>query len=202
MWRSPCPQHLAQGSGVVWHVGEKPVDGATDFLFMVAVAALHRAGLPLERAAQALGLTAHALTVIGVFLSIRSLFGGGRALALIPAVFLAVGPGLRHLAACYGTPLFALTALTAWYSAHRLLAAEPDELPGPSLLFALAALVMGLARPEGVFLAGFMLLAVLYGRCASGASRILPPFLCVFLPLVLPSSLFPCPSSRHPLPHP
>jgi arabinofuranosyltransferase len=195
-------QHLAQGYGVVWNVGEKPVDGATDFLFMVAVAALHRAGLPLERAAQALGLTAHALTVIGVFLSIRSLFGGGRALALIPAVFLAVGPGLRHLAACYGTPLFALTALTAWYAAHRLLAAEPDELPGPSLLFALASLVMGLARPEGVFLAVFMLAAVLYGRRASGASTILTPFLAVFLTLGLAYFLWRWSYFGHPLPNP
>jgi hypothetical protein len=195
-------QHLAQGYGIVWNVGEKPVDGATDFLFMVAVAALHRGGLPLERAAQALGLTAHALTVIGVFLSVRSLFGAGRALALIPAVFLALGPGLRHLAACYGTPLFALAALIAWYHAHRLLAAEPDQLPGRSLLFALAALVLGLARPEGVFLAGFMLLAILFGRRASGASRILTPFLGVFLTLGLAYFLWRWSYFGHPLPNP
>ncbi len=195
-------QHLAQGYGVVWNVGEKPVDGATDFLFMVAVAALHRTGLPLERAAQALGLMAHALTVIGVFLSIRALFGGGRAVALIPAVFLALGPGLRHLAAGYGTPLFALAALAAWYPAHHLLGAEPDELPGPSLLFALASLVMGLARPEGVFLAGFMLVAVLYGRRASGASTILTPFLAVFLTLGLGYFLWRWSYFGHPLPNP
>jgi hypothetical protein len=195
-------QHLAQGYGVVWNVGEKPVDGATDFLFMVAVAALHRAGLPLERAAQALGLIAHALTMIGVYLSSRSLFGAGRALALIPAVFLAVGPGLRHLAACYGTPLFALAVLVAWYFAHRLLAAEPHELPGPSLLFALASLVMGLARPEGVFLAGFMLVAVLYGRRASGAPKVLTPFLAVFLTLGLAYFLWRWSYFGHPLPNP
>jgi len=195
-------QHLAQGYGVVWNVGEKPVDGATDFLFMVAVAALHRVGLPLEGAAQALGLTAHALTVIGVFLSIRSLFGGGRALALLPAVFLAVGPGLRHLAACYGTPLFALAALTAWYHAHRLLAVEVEELSGSSLFFALASLAMGLARPEGVFLAGFMLLAVLYGRRAPGTSRILIPFLGIFLTLGLAYFLWRWSYFGHPLPNP
>jgi arabinofuranosyltransferase len=195
-------QHVAQGYGVVWNVGERPVDGATDFLFMVAVAGLNRAGLPLERAAQALGLTAHALTVIGVFLSVRSLFGAGRALALIPAVFLAVGPGLRHLAACYGTPLFALAALIAWYHAHRLLAAEPGQLPGRSLLFALASLALGLARPEGVFLAGFMLLAILFGRRASGASRILAPFLGVFLTLGLAYFLWRWSYFGHPLPNP
>jgi len=28
-------QHLAAGHGIVWNVGEPPVDGATDFLFML-----------------------------------------------------------------------------------------------------------------------------------------------------------------------
>ncbi len=32
--------HLAEGHGIVWNVGEKPVDGATDFLFMLMVAGL------------------------------------------------------------------------------------------------------------------------------------------------------------------
>src|SRR5258708_30552327 len=122
-------QHLAQGYGVVWNVGEKPGDGATDFLFMFAVAGLHRAGLSLERAAPALGLTAHALTVVGVFLSVRSLFGGGRALALIPPLLPPLGPRLRPLTARHGTPPFPLAALTAWHPPHRLLPAEPDEAP-------------------------------------------------------------------------
>ena len=33
-------QHLAGGHGIVWNIGEKPVDGATDFLFMAAAAGL------------------------------------------------------------------------------------------------------------------------------------------------------------------
>jgi hypothetical protein len=31
-------EHLAQGFGITWNVGEKPVEGATDFLYMVMVA--------------------------------------------------------------------------------------------------------------------------------------------------------------------
>src|SRR5512147_306326 len=53
-------QHLAAGEGVVWNLGERPVDGATDFLFMLLVAALHRVGVPLETAARGVGLVAHA----------------------------------------------------------------------------------------------------------------------------------------------
>ena len=38
--------HLARGAGVVWNLGEPPVDGATDFLFMAAVALLIKSGAP------------------------------------------------------------------------------------------------------------------------------------------------------------
>jgi hypothetical protein len=194
--------NLAQGYGIVWNRGEPPVDGATDFLFMVAVAGLNRAGLTLERSAQALGLLAHGLTVLGLFLALRLLFGAGRAWALLPAVFLAVGPGLRHLAACYGTPLFALLALAASWAAHRLLAEEEDRLVRASLLFALAALFLGLARPEGVFLGGFMLLAVIYARRGAGTRVVLGSFLAIFLTLGLAYFLWRWSYFGYPLPNP
>ena len=37
-------QHLAGGYGILWNIGEKPVDGATDFLFMVVVAGMAKSG--------------------------------------------------------------------------------------------------------------------------------------------------------------
>ena len=60
-------RHLAAGHGIVWNIGEKPVDGATDFLFMVVLAAVHGLGLSLETSARAIGLFAHAATVWLVF---------------------------------------------------------------------------------------------------------------------------------------
>ena len=63
--------HLADGHGIVWNIGEPPVDGATDFLFMALVAAVHKAGVGLVRAAQGVGLLAHAATVLLVFFSAR-----------------------------------------------------------------------------------------------------------------------------------
>jgi len=44
-------RHLGHGQGIVWNVGEKPVDGATDFLYLLAVAGVTRAGLGVESAA-------------------------------------------------------------------------------------------------------------------------------------------------------
>ena len=195
-------RHLAAGHGIVWNIGEKPVDGATDFLFMVVLAAVHGLGLSLETAARAIGLTAHAATVWLVFGSARRVFGASREWALVPAVFIGVGPGLRHLAAGYGTPLFALTATVTWVLACHLARAESGHEARPALGFALAALVMGLARPEGVFLGGFMLLAVLVDRGGRGARAILTRFVVVLLTLGLLYFLWRWQYFGYPLPNP
>jgi hypothetical protein len=195
-------RHLAAGQGIVWNVGEKPVDGATDFLFMLALAAVHSLGVSLEAAARGIGLAAHAATAWLVFRGARGVFGASRAWALVPAVFLGVGPGLRHLAAGYGTPLFALAATVAWLLACRLAAAEDARVARPALGFALAALALGLARPEGVFLGGFMLLAVLLARDGRGAVAIVSRFLAVFLTLGLGYFLWRWHYFGYPLPNP
>ncbi len=195
-------EHLAAGHGVVWNIGEKPVDGATDFLFMVLVAGLRYLGLPLEAAARALGFVAHAATALLVFLGARRIHGARPAWALVPAVFVAVGPGLRHLAACYGTPLFTLAATVAWLFASRLADVDAQRLERPALGFALAALAMGLARPEGVFLAAFMLLAVVAQRRGRGLATILGAFVAVFATLGLAYFLWRWHYFGYPLPNP
>ena len=68
-------RHLAAGHGIVWNVGEAPVDGATDLLFMVLLAGLHAAGASLEAGARSLDLAAHALTVLVVYAGARRIFG-------------------------------------------------------------------------------------------------------------------------------
>jgi arabinofuranosyltransferase len=195
-------QHLAAGWGIVWNVGEAPIDGATDFVFMLLVAGLHALGVGLETSARAIGLLAHAATVLLVYAGARHLFGLARPWALVPAVFLAVGPGLRHLAACYGTPLFALFSTVAGLLAWRLACVEEGRERGPALAFALAALSCGLARPEGVFLGGFMLLSVLVARGGRGARAIVIRFLLVFLTLGLAYFLWRWSYFGHPLPNP
>jgi hypothetical protein len=62
-------ENLASGHGIVWNAGEKPVDGATDFLFMMLVAALTRSGLRLEAAVLLLAVVSHVLAVMLVYLA-------------------------------------------------------------------------------------------------------------------------------------
>jgi hypothetical protein len=195
-------RHLAAGHGIVWNQGEAPVDGATDFLFMLAVALLHRLGLSLESAAQAIGLLAHAASVAIVYLSARGSLNAPPPLAFVPAAFLAVGPGLRHLTASYGTPLFALLAALAWWAATSAALARGERLPPAALRLAFACLLLGLARPEGVFLGAFFLLAVLVYRRGDEGRALVRRFVLVFLTLGLGYFLWRWYYFGYPLPNP
>ncbi|MBM4032386.1 MAG: hypothetical protein FJ291_11435 [Planctomycetes bacterium] len=155
-------EHVAAGHGVAWNVGEAPVDGATDFLFMVLTAGVHRLGLPVEDAVRGLCLAAHLATVVLVYVAIRRLHGSRQWMAALSAAYLAVGPGMAYTSAGFGTPFFALFACLTWVLANRLVLGDASWRA--SLLFAASGLAMGLIRPEGVFLAAFMLAAVVVMR--------------------------------------
>ena len=78
-------QHLADGHGIVWNVGGPPIDGATDFLFMSAIAGVVKAGVPLEIATRAFVFIAHIVTVGIVFLAVRMIMGAPMVMASTPA---------------------------------------------------------------------------------------------------------------------
>ena len=152
-------EHLAQGKGIVWNIGETPVDGATDFLFMVVVALVRRIGFSLETAVRLITILAHFVTVGFIFYGMRHLQRSGIIPALLSAAYFAVGPGLFLSAAYFGTPFFALAVAIAWLLAQRLI------LPGGRtirvyLSFSVACLTVGLIRPEGVLISVFILAAV------------------------------------------
>lgn len=171
-------KNLGEGHGFVWNVGEPPVDGATDFLFTVIVGGLVRCGIAVETAVRGIGIVSHLLTVLLVYVAVRRLHMAHRAVAALSAAYLALGPGPSQLAAYFGTPLFVLSAAACWYQANNLVSTS-REAHAP-WVWAFSCLIMGLIRPEGVFLALFMLMAIVYVLGAFKARRILIAFLCVF----------------------
>lgn len=195
-------EHLAEGKGIVWNVGEKPLDGATDFLFMLGVAALDAAGLGAKEAAQWLGLLAHGLTVALVYLAARRLFDAPALLALAAAGFLAVGPGLYFVEIAFGTTFFALTVAGSWVLALRLARAEPGAVRGAAVFFGLSGVVMGMARPEGVFVSAFFLAAVLILRGGKDTRAVVLGYAIPFLTLGLAYFLWRWSYFGHPLPNP
>lgn len=151
--------HLAHGYGIVWNIGQHPVDGATDFLFMLASSALIRFGVPVGRSVRLIGFASHVLTVLLVYWANRRLWGANVLVSVLSSLYLAVGTGFSYVAAFFGTPFFALFAALTWVLGLMLIRLEqkPAWLPW---CFAFSGLVTGLIRPEGVILSALMLLAI------------------------------------------
>jgi arabinofuranosyltransferase len=165
-------ENLAAGHGIVWNIGEPPIDGATDFLFMVSVAGLIKLGLATGRSVRLLGLAAHLLTLVLVYAINRKLWSAGVLVSLGAALYLAVGTGLFYVAAYFGTPFFAFSVALSW--ALGLLLVKTDS-PGDAQIigFAISALVAALVRPEGAFLAILMLASIVIVRGWSRSRRII-----------------------------
>jgi len=159
-------QHLAGGHGIVWNIGETPVDGATDFLFMVSAAALIKLGFTVGQAVRGIGFLSHLLTVLLIYWTNRRIHNGSIPLSLFSGLYLAVGTGLSYVAAYFGTPFFALAAASTWTLGLVLMKEEKPRW-WLSLAFAFSGLITGLIRPEGVILASLMLLAVIVMRISN-----------------------------------
>jgi arabinofuranosyltransferase len=185
-------QHLGEGHGIVWNIGEHPVDGATDFLFMALSAALIKIGLPVGRAVRGLGFASHLLTVLLVYWTNRRVQNANFPFSLFSGLYLAVGTGFSYVAAYFGTSFFALAAASTWTLGLLLIRnhhpeRSDSEVEGPpfwlSLAFAVSGLITGLIRPEGVILASLMLLAVIMLRGLKNSISIIVAFGVVFLVL-------------------
>ncbi|MBC7878593.1 MAG: hypothetical protein H7Y59_15585 [Anaerolineales bacterium] len=173
-------QHLAQGHGIVWNIGEHPVDGATDFLFMVASAAFIKLGLTVGQAVRGIGFASHIITVLIVYWTNRRINNANIPFSFLSGLYLAVGTGLSYVAAYFGTPFFALAAASTWTLSLLLIKQENPRF-WLILAFALSGLITGLIRPEGVILATLMLLSVVIMRGLKNSILIITIFGAVFL---------------------
>ncbi len=160
-------KNFANGHGIVWNVGEAPVDGATDFLFMICVGLLVKTGLSLEMATRSIGFFSHILTTGIVYITLRRLFIADIFSSFLSAAYLALGPGLYYVAAYFGTPFFALLASVTWYFVLRTI--QLGESMCSAVLFAFSALITAVIRPEGVILTALMVATLI---CTCGIPRI------------------------------
>jgi arabinofuranosyltransferase len=96
--------HLSAGHGLVWNIGEAPVDGATDFLFTVVVAGLRMAGVGTEFATRAVIVFGWVSTTLLTYVGARRVLGTGPAIAFVAAIPVALGPGILYARAGFGAP--------------------------------------------------------------------------------------------------
>lgn len=153
-------EHFANGYGIVWNIGEPPVDGATDFLFMVVIGLLTKAGTSLEFATRFISLVSYVLMIGAVYLSSRMVFDTPRLIAFGTSLFVLAGPGFFFVTGYFGTTFFALFAVLSWWAALTII--EGRENQKTPILFSALSLITGLVRPEGVILTGLMMLAIVF----------------------------------------
>ncbi|SON57837.1 hypothetical protein HDIA_4296 [Hartmannibacter diazotrophicus] len=151
--------HLAEGYGVVWNIGEQPVDGATDFLFMVFVSILKYTGTSLEQSTRVISISSHFISILLIYAGMRKVQKSGIIPAFISATYFAIGPGLFLAAAYFGTPFFTLGVISSWILAQNLLFTSNRTIANYAY-FSISCLITSLIRPEGALISAFMLMAI------------------------------------------
>jgi hypothetical protein len=107
--------HLGAGHGPVWNVGEKPVEGYTDFLWMVLLAVPAALHWSIPAAAKILGSLALIGIVVQLAAVVRARIGDLRAAAVSVGAMLLYAPSYIHAVAGLETTLFAFWRC-AWSS--------------------------------------------------------------------------------------
>lgn len=155
-------RHLAEGQGLAWNPGAAPVEGYTNFLWVLLEAAFVWMDWDVPRTTQLVGTLAGLATLVYVALAARSTLDWERSWSLLPSGLLALaGPFATWAAAGLETVFFAALVMAALFHA----ASWVREARGVDrVLFVAALLLAALTRPEGVLVAGVLLpLAFLEG---------------------------------------
>lgn len=145
-------QNLADGHGPVWNVGQDPVQGYTNLLWMLLLTPAAWAGASLPVAAKLLGLASLAGTVAVAYLAAADWSGRRWAGLVAGGTLLAMAPTWVHTLAGLETMLYAgLLLAFVW------LATRPTSWPVVT-----AGVLLGLCRPEGWAVAGAGMLYLLW----------------------------------------
>jgi arabinofuranosyltransferase len=155
-------QNVARGHGIVWNVGEHPVEGATDFLFMWLIGAIGWVTkVGVKPVAAGLLLLSHVASVGILYVALRKLYRAPMLVAGGFAVILATGLGYHFVDTAFSAPFYGLFALMTWCVGTSCIAQGVTFRR--ALLFAILGFTTGLIRPDGVILAGLMLCSAVYG---------------------------------------
>lgn len=141
--------NLAEGHGPVWNVGDDPVEGFTNFAWMLLLAPFSALGLDLVVVAKVISLiTGVAVLAMLLHYAIRHAApASGMTTAVVSgAAFTVFLPTYFHLNAGLETVAFAAIVLRAAIIGLHVVNGRPVRFWEPPLLFLLA----GMLRPEGV----------------------------------------------------
>lgn len=139
--------NLAGGAGLRFNPADAPLEGYSNFLWIVLLAGAAGLGLDLTVAGTLLGGLCGALTVALLWALLRRRGHSGWNLAVPVGLLAVAGPQLLYAVSGMETPSFALLLLALILAATRLLA-RPAAARG--LLLGAVGSLAALTRPEGV----------------------------------------------------
>lgn len=143
-------KNLAHGHGLVWNPGAPPVEGYTDFLWVIAAAAAMAAGLPGVWFVQILSFAAALATLALTYGIGRRLMQWPPRVALVPCGLLAVcGPFATWASSGMEATLFGFLILLA---ACQFAIFWREARPPAALVAGAALLLATLTRPEGMLM--------------------------------------------------
>ncbi len=170
--------HFSSGYGVVWNIGEAPVDGATDFLFMVVVGLFSKTGLSIESSVRIITLVSHFATIFLIYYTIIKLEKGSRTIAGFSAIYFSLGPGFYLIAAGFGTSFFVLFSAINFYYVIKIIL---NETKNDFLFFSFSSLITSLIRPEGLILTVLMLASIINMKGFKSSKKVVSTFTIIFL---------------------
>ncbi len=145
-------QNWVAGNGLVWNPGEAPVEGYTNFLWVVLAAAFLTLNIDPIAGSQWIGMAASVAVLFLLFRAGTLHLGWRSGVAAIPCIALAAsGPFATWAGAGLETNLFTLWILAAGIGFSR---ATDEGRPSDFYSAGLMLLFASLTRPEGLLVAG------------------------------------------------
>lgn len=140
-------EHLARGQGLTFNPGEKPVEGYSNFLWILLCAFLHKVGFYLPTFMPYVGVLLGALTVVMLWLVLRRRDIPPLQM-LFPLVLLgSSGPFVTYMISGLETPLFAFLLMVSIYWMDSAFETGKARF---FVLLAVAGFLLSLTRPEGL----------------------------------------------------
>jgi hypothetical protein len=149
-WR--YAHHLADGHGLTWNLQGPPVEGYSNFLWVILLAVPGWLGFEIETSAKVIGVECALATLILFVLMLRRLFGSSR-FWWAPAAIVAVMP--EWIAWTVSGLEIALFGFFALLATHAII----PGVSGRTWRLSVAMAGLTLTRPEGFVLGGVILAA-------------------------------------------
>jgi len=146
--------NLVSGHGLVWNAGETPVEGYTNFLWVIIGAGVLKIGLPIVASMKVVGVVVGLIAVLLMYIITRKI-SAPDTYAVMPALLLAVTPAFALWSvAGLETALFVALLLASLY--FFVSEESATHVRRSAYFSAPLMLLLALTRPEGIAVFGLL----------------------------------------------